>query len=191
MSDRFQKVEENLATWSPRMKGSKKENNLVKLEANEKSWIIGWYLGFRKFTAKEGGDEYTVHKMKAFEIGDPSTASDEISKEGTVIEFFGSGVLDRMLAENIQPGQAIRVMWLGLVAQSDNVKRAYHGWQVDVDTETTPISVMNGVIVGDAQSSNNDVAGFSETVPQGEAAESVPANTTEGAPADPDDDLPF
>ena len=169
------------------MKPSKKEKNLYKQEPSENSWIIGWYLGFRKFTAKEGGDEYTVHKIKAYEIGDDSTASGEITKEGTSIEFFGSGVLDRMLLENITPGQPIRVKWLGIVPASDKVKRAYHNWGVDVDTETEPITVKNGIIIQDGQSSNNDIADTQQEMPAGQAVPENAADTT----AEGDDDLPF
>jgi hypothetical protein len=187
---RFAKVDEQVPMWSPRMKGKKGDasNPITALEPGPNSWIIGWYLGKRSFEAKESRDTFTVHKIKAYEIGDPSMVESEITKEGVNIEFFGTGVLNRILEENIQPGQPIRVMWLGIVPKSDKVKRSYHNWTVDVDTEAEVIQVMNGVVISDSQSSNNEI-------PKGAAIENNidPSTGMEaaGVEAGEDDDLPF
>ena len=172
--------------WNPRSTGSKKENNKVQLPPTDKSWIEGHYLNTR--TQVINGDPYTIHKIAAIAVGDEAHLGEPLShlKE---YEFFGSHVVNSLIAEKVPNGACIKIQWEGLKQPKTEGGREYQGWKVLINNGVAPIAVQNGVIV-------NADAGNAGTQPgtgvAGDTGMQGPADNNVAVPQDaPDDDLPF
>lgn len=105
--------------WDPR-----KDAEGNKLEANDKSYIEGFYLGAEHDQGPKKNSQ--VHTIQGFTSG----------KEKA---FWGSMLLDEMLGK-VTPGQFVRVLWLGLKQPKGNGQE-YHDWDVLVDEDEAPLDV--------------------------------------------------
>jgi hypothetical protein len=94
-------------------------------ELKHPSSIIGAYVGFKENVGKHNS---TVHYIIS------RTTAEKVF-------FWGSGVLDSMLAENVVAGQTIKVDYLGKATAKDG-KTEYHNWDVLVakNAEMTDVS---------------------------------------------------
>lgn len=186
----FRDTDEFEKTWNCRFSGTKKEKTLKNFEANEKSFLIGWYQGSRQF--KKDNKTYIIHKMlvKPGDAGDPKHLSAEIKNPaGEVIEFFGTTVLNKKLGEKVQPGQFIKVTWKGKVTETKNGGDPYDDWGVGIDSSIAPL-------IHSGESTGNAPAPSENKMDKGGAPSNDNANTTASAEnttanAEDDDDLPF
>ena len=184
-----------LPTWSP-IKGPKVEGQEKRetLKPGDDSWIEGYYLGSREVEIE--GDTMIVHKIRATKCGNTEHLSKgEISPEGTDVEFFGTGVINAKLKDDIQPGQYCKILWLGVVPKSEKIKRAYHNWKLFEATSVAPLQMQGGVVVGDNSSSDISIdEPDDEPAVTTETSEAKEEPATKAAPAaeeEDDDDLPF
>lgn len=138
-----------LPQWNPRWSGSKKKNNLVILDASEKSFMDGYYLGTR--TGMIGTDPVKIHKMKLVAAGDDSHVNEDIPEGGLIVEFVGSGVIDKKIAEELNGGELVRIQWDGKVENKTNPERKYHMWRLFVDHEAEPMAVKGGHVIAEGE----------------------------------------
>ena len=168
-NDGFESVGDSNPMWNPRQTGSAKNGNFKALEASDKSWVTGHYLGCKTGI---GENNATVHSIQMSNVGDKAHVDGDIESEGPMkIDFWGSGVLDSKIADNIAPGMLIRIVWKGLVQPKKQGGKPYHGWDVQVNHNVEPIAVASAV---------------PSSAPT--AAAEAPVAATEAAE---DDDLPF
>lgn len=170
MSDNFESVKQNGPTWQPTHTGTSKENNIVPLEANEKSFIEGYLLGS---THEQGTkNDSTIHKLKVTKVGEKTHVVGEREAGKDEVSIWGTTVLNDNISK-VEPGKMIRVVWLGKKAPKKGTNH-YHDWDVLVDHSVEPYSGP-GVITNAAA-----------------PAAAVPASSpvAETAPEE-DDDLPF
>lgn len=170
-SDGFESVRGGGCVWEPKQTGSKKAGNLQKLTADDSSWLIGHYVSSKEVTTKAGEKPTTIHKLKLVKVGNPDHLSEP---DAEMVQVWGSGVLDKMIVENVQPGMLIKLQWLG-IKLSQASGNNYHDWDVLVNTSVEPIDV-NGIMAEE----QNEVQSVEPT-----------AKPPVKASADGDDDLPF
>jgi hypothetical protein len=201
MSDRFKDVNDFLPTWDCRFKGKGEEREALKADKN--SFVVGHLISSRE--ANIDGNDYVIHKMRIIECGNHDHLSvDWDGKDPLEVEFFGTHVINAILADpsKVAPGDCIMVAWNGKVDPKTNKGRGkpYDAWKVFQDSETPAVTVKNGVIVADGDSSDNDIAADetpSSPAPKEEKAEAAPKSepATNAAPTEEveedDDDLPF
>jgi hypothetical protein len=169
----FESVKQAGATWEPKQTGSTKQGNLQSLEAGDDSYIIGWYLGAKHGVGKNNS---TIHGLQVKEVGNDSHVVGELDPNTKKINIWGTGVLDNIIADNVQPGQCIMITWLG-VQKNKSGGKDYHGWDVGVNPSIEPIPV-GGVAPMTAASSSTPQA--------------APAPVAAEASMDEEeDDLPF
>lgn len=171
MSDNFKSVKQNGPVWQPTHTGSKKGNDLVHLEANEKSFIQGYYLGCQ--TGQGPDQDSTIHKLKVTGVGDKKHLVGEMEKGQEEFSIWGTTVLNDNLSK-VGIGKMTRIVWLGKKAPKKGSNH-YHDWDVLVDETVEPYAGP-GVVTASAQ------APVSETPAQSPVLEESPAE---------DDDLPF
>jgi len=170
MSDNFESVKKGGPIWECKQTGKKKDNTLKALKADDKSWIIGYYLGSEEVSTKNGTS--TVHKLKMTKVGDDSHIIGD-RDESNEVTIWGTGVLNDQLSK-IGIGQLCKVVWEGLQTPKQGSNQ-YHGWDTLVDKTAEPYSPNTNV-------------GDTTAAPQNEPAQASPA----AAPvADEDDDMPF
>lgn len=199
-TDEFVSVNDFVPTWNPRSTGSKKNGDRKDLTPTEKSFIIGWYLGSREAVIEN--KKYIIHKILLNGVGDQAHLSEPLPEgEQKIYEFFGTTVVTKQLAENVQPGQYVRIKWLGKVQAKTEGVDPYHNWDVGVSTKTEPIAVQNGIPVEYSGNSAQTVESEAKQDSGAEQAEepgldrpnaggAVNEDTGTGAVA-ADDDLPF
>lgn len=172
-------VKDSEATWEPKQTGSKKTKDLVPLIPNEKSFIIGWYKG-SKIIEKDGQTPSTVHKIVLKEVGDKNLIIGELGDD-KVVGIWGTGVLNAAIAENVQVGQCIAIVWKGKTEAKKAGGNDYHNWDVMVNPSIEPMN-------------------FAGTIPSSTQAAAIPTtNAVMGASAvssdtvlsEEDDDMPF
>ena len=163
----FEAVSEGGANWNPKSTGNKKDGTLKKLEATDKSFFIGWYLGTKSGV---GENNSNVHSFKMKEVGDEAHISGEIMNGK--VNMWGSGVLDSQIADNIQPGQCVAIVWEGLKMSKKG--NNFHSFKVMVNNSIEPINP------------NADAA----PIPGLEKATTEPVGATTEV-EDEDDNLPF
>jgi len=135
-------------TWNP-----KKDENGKDLIAGEDSVLDGYYLSFEE---NKGKHNSTVYKIK--------------DDDGQVWSAWGSAVLDDKMA-GIEPGDYVRIQWLGLQDPKNVGGSQYHGWDVFVDDDAAPFGgSVPKAVENNAESLVSDDGGASGSV---------------------DDDLPF
>lgn len=194
----FESTSDFLPSWNCLTRGSSKEQNLTYLEASEESWMIGYYISTREVEIKN--KKYLKHKFKVTHVGrleDLNGVEGVDAESGTILEVLGTGVLNNKIEESVQPGVYVEIKYLGRKKKKDS-EETYHNWDVGIASGVEPIKVQNGVIVGDANSSNKEVAAAPAAAAATEGApaqEAPPAQAaTESAEtvvAEGDDDLPF
>jgi len=167
----FESVKQNGPTWQPTHTGSKKEKNLKALVANEKSYIIGYYLGSQHNQGPDNNS--TIHKLKMTKVGDKSLLNGEVDESGEV-SIWGTNVLNDNISK-AAPGQLIKIVWEGK-KEPKKGGNEYHSWDVLISKSTEPMKV-----AATAQSSNVAAAAVTESAPA-----SAPSVEKED-----DDDLPF
>jgi len=168
----FESVKQAGATWDPRATGSQKEGDYKALEASDDSFIIGWFLGTKSNVGKHDSN---IHGLKIMEVGNDAHVKGELNNDDPKVNIWGSGVLDSLLAENVQIGQCIMITWKGLTKTKSGTS-TYHNWDVGVNPSIEPLG-MGGAIKNASAPSN-----------QSAPAASAPEAIMEG---DDDDDLPF
>lgn len=184
-NDNYTDVDEFTPNWNPFYTGSKEEGNKTQLSPSDDSWIEGFYIGSREQKIKN--DTYVIHKVKAIAAGNLDHLGAELQEGGTEYEFFGSGVLNAKISEKVQPGMCIKIKWLGVQESKKTPGRKYHGWKVFINNSVAPISIQNGVIISDANTSNNEFQqAAKEDVNVAAVAQNQATIEDEG-----DDDLPF
>lgn len=138
--DEFVSVGSFEKAWNATQTGSAAKGNRQDLPATKDSWIMGWYMGSR--TQQIGTDTHTIHKIKAVAFGDPKHSDPIVDKEnGEFREFFGTKVVNEKLATNVQPGQFVRITYMGPQDPKKPGGKKYKGWNVEVSTKRAPISV--------------------------------------------------
>lgn len=142
-NDGFESVGDSNPMWNPRQTGSKKTNDFVELQANDKSWITGYYHGCKTGI---GSNNATVHTIQVEKVGDRGNINGEVDKATKKVDFWGSGVLDGKIADNITPGQMIRIVWKGLQQPKKAGGNTYHGWDLQINHNVEPIVVAGGAM---------------------------------------------
>ena len=160
----FETVQSSSATWNPKQTGSKKGNDFVALEANDKSYVVGFYLGMK---TNVGSNNSNIHELQFKEAGDKNHFGEEV-KEGDKVSVWGSGVLDNMIAEGVQPGQLIMITWLGLLQPKKAGGNNYHGWEVGVNKSVEPIKADAAMAIPDDASTSTKVPSGSENTEEEE-----------------------
>lgn len=168
----FESVKENGTIWNPCTTGKKKDDTLKQLEANDKSFMIGYYKGSKLISGTQG--DSTIHKFQLETAGSKSHFSAEVDK-GEEISVWGTGVLNEQMA-SVNPGSFVKVEWKGKVT-SKKSGNPYHTWDVGVDRSVEPLA---------------GAASFSaDTVDEGKAENAVSADNGGIDSGDDSDDLPF
>jgi hypothetical protein len=133
--------------WNPRASGSQAGGDFKELASGPKSWIAGYYLGNKENQGKHGSTVHTVRLRKGqdgnYMVGD--TAHLTKSPEGNTVDvnFWGSGMIDGEIAENVTAGTMILVMWEGLKDKKKSSGQ-YHSWKLKIK-KTDTIDLMAGV----------------------------------------------
>lgn len=156
--DDFEVVNERATLWECKQTGSMKDGNLTKLQPSEKSWVMGYYLGCDTGLGQD--KRSTAHKLKVVRnsegkviVGDKSHLSGNPSETNDLISLWGSSVLDGKIAENVQPGQMIKITWLGTKAPKKG-GIPYHNWEVAINHKVAPLTT--GLSSSEATSSFED-----------------------------------
>lgn len=144
-NDGFEVVVTKSTTWEPKQTGSKKEGNLVKLEANDKSYVVGYYIGTEEIKMKDNKTS-TVHKLQILRgkdgkcmVGSSKHLSGDPKETNDVVTIWGTGVLDGKIAENVQLGAAVKIIWKGAtVGKSGN---SYHTWDIALNSSIEPLDL--------------------------------------------------
>lgn len=189
--DDFEVVNERATLWECKQTGSTKEGNLTKLKESEDSWVVGYYLGCDTGLGQE--KRSTAHKLKIFRkkdnslmIGSKKHLSGNPAETNDIISMWGSNVLDGKIAENVQPGQLIKVTWLGTKAPKSGGKH-YHNWEIAVNHKVAPLTSVN-TSPAEADFADED----NSAVEPAPVAETSPANSQafdEGFDKDFDDEF--
>lgn len=164
----FESVKQNGPVWEPKQTGSKKTKDLTALEATNKSFIDGYYLGCQ--TGQGPDNNSTIHKIKCTKVGDSAHIIGE-KDESKEVSIWGTNVLNDNLSK-INVGDMVRIVWEGK-KEPKKGGNEYHSWDVLVDRSVEPLS-----------GASNPVA----TTAQDEAA---PVASPVVAEVEDDDDLPF
>ena len=172
--DGFESVGDSNALWNPRQTGSKKGGDYKELVADDKSWAMGYYLGCKTGI---GANNATIHTIKMTGVGSKAHISGDVDPVACKVDLWGSGVLDDKIANNIVPGQMIRIVWQGLQQPKKAGGNTYHGWDLQVSNKVEPIAVAGNVPTTPPS-----------TNPMSEGAEAPVASASD---ADDDSDLPF
>lgn len=183
----FRDTDEFEKGWNCRFTGSKKDKNLVNLTADDKSFIIGYYQGSREF--KKDNKTYIVHKIHAMKIGNPAHSPAIENPKGEIREFFGTTVINKKLHEKAQPGQMVKILWLGKNANPKGGGDPYDDWKLLIDDSEAPF-LANGTSEPDA------TASAEMPVENGAAKDAKKSDTPkeekkEQSAGEDDDDLPF
>jgi len=119
----------------------------VPLEATANSFIEGYFLGTNVFdNPKKPGENLTTHSMHATRIGDEAhNEGDPLPEGGAKRDFWGSGVVNSLLENEVTPGQKIRLTYLGMATSKNN--RQYKNFKVQISKTVEPLNVDNGRIV--------------------------------------------
>ena len=182
--DGFENVQRGGTTWEPKSTGKKKDGTLKSLPADDKSFIVGYYMGTEDGKGPKGNS--TVHYLKLYRrggnpmVGDMKHFSNNPAETDDNISIWGTGVLNVRIAENVKLGQCIMVKWLGITPSKKAGGESYHNWEVKVNTKIDPMSVS-------VQQFNNDLS--SEFIDDDAPLNGVVAS--EVAPTDFDDDDAF
>lgn len=139
----FEAVSEGGANWNPKSTGSKKGKDFKKLEATDKSYFVGWYLGTKSGV---GENNSNVHSFRMKDVGDKAHITGDMPEDKKV-SMWGSGVLDGQIADNIAPGQCVAIVWEG-IKTSEKSQNNYHAWKVMVNNTIEPINVNAAPIEG-------------------------------------------
>jgi hypothetical protein len=162
--------------WNPVKKGKGAEE--VIFGVNDKSFMVGWYLGTRHGVGKH---ESQVHEFKVKQVGNEDHIHGEATDSGKV-SVWGSGVLDDEISKNgIQVGQCVAVQYLGI----PNGKK-YHNWKLLVPTDMTKYPPLSMSEIGSVAT---PVQSDQQAAKQDQQSE-VPVSAASVMEAD-DDDLPF
>ncbi len=185
-------VNEITATWEPKQTGSTKTQNLVHLEPTPQSYLIGWYVETKEAV---GGNNSKIHKLKFHEAGNKEHVIGDLTNG--YISVWGTGVLDDLIAKNIQPGQFIKIDWNGVQQPKKAGGKPYHGWTVSTNNSVAPIQVDSPAMAQPA--TNPPASGQSAAQPLGgfpgggvqPAANTSAGSVSDAVMDDDDDDLPF
>lgn len=149
MNDNFKSVKSAGPMWEPKQTGRKIDNSLQPLNATDKSFIDGYYLGARTNMGQEQNS--TLHSMRVKNVGDKNHIIGDPNENNGEVSIWGTGVLDDLLSK-IRPGQYIRICWLGK-SKSKNGGREYHDWDVLLDDTAEPMRVEDNYSSGPDESS--------------------------------------
>lgn len=177
-NDGFESVGDSNAMWNPRQTGSGKGGDLVELKVTPESWITGYYLGCKTGI---GINNATVHHLQLQKVGNVAHLEAPLN-EGDKVDLWGSTVMDGKIADNVMPGQLIRIKWEGEQTPKKAGGKKYHGWDVAVNRTVEPISTL-GVATAPTKAPDTQPMGTNDPVPA--------AAPTGGTPTADDDDLPF
>ena len=165
--------------WEPKFKG--KGDNAVAFEVNDKSYLVGWYLG-TKYDV--GPNNSKLHEFKMKQVGNNEHLQGGDIPESGKIGVWGSGVLDKEIVDRgIQIGQCVAIQYKGK-KKPQNGGKPYHTWTILIPTDMSKYPSL----------SMSDLSGVASPLPESampqneEAPKAVPANE---AMNDDDDDLPF
>jgi len=163
------------AVWEPKQTG--KGGDRKDLESNDKSYMIGWYLGAKTGI---GANNSTLHEFRLQEVGDTAHIVGDVDENTKKISIWGTGVLDSMIADGLTPGQGCAIVWKGKQKPKSGSGKPYHIWDVMINPSMEPIQVgeVANIPAGGPSDMNLDDA-------VGEKVEGVAATNGD------DDDLPF
>lgn len=171
----FESVAEISVNWNPKSTGSKKEGSFKELKAGDDSYVIGYYLGTKTGVGKHNSN---VHQLQLKEVGNDSHLSGPAA-EGSKIDVWGSGVLDTMITENVNPGELIMITWKGLTKPKKEGGATYHGWDVGVNRNVEPLNSTIPNMIPESGSIDSEDRVKSN------------ANVEVSSSEEDDDDLPF
>lgn len=172
--DEWEEVGSFGMSWEPKASGSAKDKNYKAKEPSEDSWMTGYY----KSTKEDVGiNKSQVHTFKLVKVGNPDDLSGEESSD---VSVWGSGVLDKKIAEGVAPGQLVRVKWLGIKENKKPGGKPYHDFEVKVNTKAEPLG--SAVVPPDLK----DAAATSAA-----NVASGPVSAAAALDDDDDSDLPF
>lgn len=164
----FESVKQNGPVWQPTHTGTKKGGDIKHLEAGDKSFIDGHYLGCE--TGQGPDQNSTIHKVRMTNVGDASMINGEVDQSKPEVSIWGTAVLNDNMSKT-QVGAMVRIVWEGKKRPKKGGNE-YHSWDVLVDNS---VELYNG-------GGSAAVAGNTET---------ATAATPEASPANDEDDLPF
>lgn len=176
--DGFEKVEERFPIYEPCIKKDE-EGEKVNKRPTDKSWMKGYYLGFREIKTKEG-NQSKIHDFQFIECGDMSdfNGEEEKVKEGSKISMWGRTALDDKLVSSAPIGQAVVVKWIGK-QKNQAATRSFHVFELLVHPTLS--------LTRD-QVNEMSITPIAENKPVVNVPISNSASTLD---ADDDDDLPF
>lgn len=150
----FESVSKQNPMWEPKSKGSKKTDNFERRTASDKSWIMGYYIGRKDNQGpRNNSTVHTVRVLKgksgAWAVGDMDMVNGTLSEGNCDVDFWGTGVLDGEIAENVAVGTAIKVTWKGKVQSKKDPEKFYNAWD---------LAVNKGMVINpfEGQSSNDE-----------------------------------
>ena len=167
----------NTTTWEPKQTGKKKENNLVPLKANDKSWVEGYYLGTEHNQGPDNNSQ--IHKLRFVKAGDDSHLSGDPAESNGDISIWGTGVLNDKFTK-VPVGTLVIVEWKGKQQPKTPSGREFHNWEL----LQNPSKTIN--------------TGAAQFEPSAQPEPSIAPSTLEGTTAatgaptgNAEDDLPF
>lgn len=179
-NDGFEEVVTKSTTWEPKQTGKKKDGSLKHLEASDKSYITGYFLETQEVVIQD--KKSIVHKLQlmkrkdgSYMVGDVNHIIGDPSETKEVVTIWGSKALDGKIADNVQPGQAVRIIWKG--KKMGKTGNSYHDWTIAMNPNIEPLKMDN-------ISSSEDVSEFED-----DADPFAPEPQTIAAPASGLDDF--
>lgn len=134
--DAFEDVQRKGTVWEPKSTGTKKAGDLKALEATDKSYFVGYYMGSDENAGPNSNS--TVHYFKLGEVGDKAHLKGDPSENDNMISVWGTGVLDDRIKEGVSEGDFCLIKWLG--KKMGKTGNAYHNWKVGVNKNVEPLA---------------------------------------------------
>jgi hypothetical protein len=173
----FESVSQQNAMWDPR---TIKDSNDIKVTqaVTDKSYMVGYYLESREVDIK--GKKATIHTIQLDTVGDSAHLSQSTDKGGKV-DFWGTAVLNDMIANNVSYGQFIKIQWEGMKVSGKK--------EIPM---ITSVEEINKIKASSATAYHVwDLAKNSSVEPLGGASIPTTPEATTAEPVAADDDLPF
>ena len=173
----FESVSQTSAMWDPRTIKDANDTKVTQA-VTDKSYMVGYYLESRDIDIK--GKTATIHTIQLDSVGDNAHLSQATDKGGKV-DFWGTAVLNDMIAKNVSYGQFVKIQWEGM--------------KVSGKKEIPMITSVDGInkikMGSDTAYHVWDLAKNNSVEPLGGASIPTPSAEPVAAGAEEDDDLPF
>lgn len=158
-NDGFEEVVTKSTTWEPKQTGKKKDGTFKALEESDNSYVTGYYLETQEVSVQN--KKSIAHKIQlmkrkdgSYMVGDVKHLTGDPSETKDVVTIWGSTALDSKIADLVQPGQAVKIIWKGKkVGKNGN---SYHDWSIAMNPNIEPLKIASAASLEDVSEFEND-----------------------------------